>query len=289
MTNTAHIAPSGPVHSPHDQGWPHAADGSNSDNAARGRLRQHLRGELAAKLPGRIDTASHTGDAAVVSTTQRAAAHEILEQAVRAHSEAELMANHRLLGPDVEQQVVVEVLNELFGMAGLQPLLDDPAIETINVNGHDRVFVQYTGGRRAHLGPVAASDDELIDLVRTLAARSSAEERRFDRASPAVNLQLPGGERLFAVMGLTAGGRPALSIRRHGFRTVTLADLADMGTVDVGLRAFLALAGPGAPQHPDHRRGRHREDHDAARAGERDRPDGADRHHRGRVRTRPGP
>ncbi len=54
-------------------------------------------------------------------------------------------------------------------MAGLQPLLDDPEVETINITGYDRVFVQYTGGSRARLGPVARSDDELVELVRTLA------------------------------------------------------------------------------------------------------------------------
>jgi Flp pilus assembly CpaF family ATPase len=204
------------------------------------RLRDHLRRDIARELPTRVDAAHRAADRPVVPAAQRQLAQQLLEDAVRAHCEAELLANRQLPSPEDEQRVVSEVLNELFGMAGLQPLLDDPDIETINITGHDRVFVQYTGGRRARLGPVTASDTELVDLVRTLASRASSEERRFDRASPAVNLQLPGGERLFAVMALTSGGRPVLSIRRHGFRTVTLADLADAGTVDIGLRAFLA-------------------------------------------------
>jgi Flp pilus assembly CpaF family ATPase len=54
-----------------------------------------------------------------------------------------------------------------------------------------------------------------------------------------VNVQLPGGERLFAVMALTAGGVTALSIRRHGYLTVTLAELRARGTLDVGLQEFL--------------------------------------------------
>ncbi|MGH3761030.1 CpaF family protein [Actinophytocola sp.] len=213
---------------------------STSDHAAVERLRRRLRDEVGRTLPSRVEAAQRATDQPVVPATQRMLAQEILDHAVRTHSEDELLANRQLLGRDAEQRVVVEVLNELFGMAGLQPLLDDPNIETINITGHDRVFVQYAGGRRARLGSVAGSDDELVDLVRTLASRASSEERRFDRASPAVNLQLPGGERLFAVMALTSGGRPALSIRRHGFRTVTLEDLAEVGTVDVGARAFLA-------------------------------------------------
>jgi type IV secretory pathway ATPase VirB11/archaellum biosynthesis ATPase len=78
----------------------------------------------------------------------------------------------------------------------LQRLLDDPAVETVNVNRFDRVFVQYSDGRRERAAPVAESDEALANLVRDIAARASSEERRFDRGSPSVNIQLPGGERL---------------------------------------------------------------------------------------------
>ena len=143
---------------------------------------------------------------------------------------------------------LIEVVNELFGMAGLQPLLDDPTVETINANRFDRVFVQYNDGRRAPVAPIAGSNEELTDLVRLLAARASSQERRFDQGSPAVNLQLPGGERLFAVMGLTAGGVTALSIRRHGYLTVTLPELRRRGTLDPGLEACIWAPGKG-PKH----------------------------------------
>jgi len=134
---------------------------------------------------------------------------------------------------------VAEVLDETFGMAGLQPLLDDESIENINVNGCDRVFVRYADGTRAQLPPIATSDAEVEQLVRTLAARSGSEERRFDRGSPAVNLQLPDGSRLFAVSAVTAGGRPAIAIRRHRYRTVSLPDLRRLGTIDEHLTGFL--------------------------------------------------
>ncbi|MFI7679536.1 ATPase, T2SS/T4P/T4SS family [Actinophytocola sp. NPDC049390] len=204
------------------------------------RLRARLRETLARDLPGRVDTVQQDGKGPLPVEERRELARHLLADARREHSEAELLANRVLPDPSTEERVVAEVLDELFGMAGLQPLLDDPDIETININGCDRVFVKYTGGRRARLGPVALSDADLVDLIRTLAARAGSEERRFDRGSPAVSVQLPCGERLFAVMALTAGGRPALSIRRHRFRTVTLGDLSGLGTVDVGLRTFLA-------------------------------------------------
>lgn len=85
--------------------------------------------------------------------------------------------------------------------------------------------------------PVVGSDTELIELIRDLATRSGVEERRFDRGSPIVNFQLPGGERVSAVMAVTT--RPTVSIRRHRFAKVTLAELRENGTFDLALESFL--------------------------------------------------
>ncbi len=208
-------------------------------SASTTRLRQHLRERLKAELPQQVaDEQDRTGTTAS-REARRELSRSILDEALRAHTENELAAGRHLLSREAEHRVMGEVVNELFGMAGLQPLLDDPSVETINANRFDRVFVQYEDGRRAQVAPIAGSNEELTNLVRLLAARASSQERRFDQGSPAVNLQLPGGERLFAVMGLTAGGVTALSIRRHGYLTVTLPELRHRGTLDPGLEQFL--------------------------------------------------
>ncbi|XVS62066.1 CpaF family protein [Actinosynnema sp. CA-299493] len=217
-----------------------AVDSGETDLVAPAtRLRRYLRERLNAELPQRVaDQQDRTG-ATAGRETRRELARGVLDEALRMHTENELAAGRQLLPREAELRVVGEVVNELFGMAGLQPLLDDPTVETVNANRWDRVFVQYDDGRRARVGPIAGSNEELTDLVRLLAARASSQERRFDQGSPAVNLQLPGGERLFAVMGLTAGGVTALSIRRHGYLTVTLSELRRRGTLDPGLEVFL--------------------------------------------------
>jgi Flp pilus assembly CpaF family ATPase len=202
-------------------------------------LRRHLRERVNAGLPRRVAEQQDRTGTTATSEARRELACGLLDEAVREHTEHELAAGRRLLAREVEQQVVEEVVNELFGMAGLQPLLENPTVETINANRFDRVFVQHTDGRRAQVGPIASSNEELTDLVRLLAARAGSQERRFDQGAPAVNLQLPGGARLFAVMGLTAGGVTALSIRRHGYLTVTLPELRRRGTLDPGLEALL--------------------------------------------------
>ncbi|WP_086820238.1 CpaF family protein [Allokutzneria sp. NRRL B-24872] len=209
------------------------------DTTGVARLRSRLRADLRAALPARMEEYQRSSGVPVSAGVRREIAREILAEVVTAHTEAELMDSRTLVERDDEQRVLDQVLDELLGLGGLQPLLDDPSIETINANRWDRVFVQYRDGRRAQVAPIAASNEELTELVRMLAARASSQERRFDYGSPTVNVQLPDGARLCAVMGVTAGGVTALSIRRHGYLTVTLPQLRERGTLDAGLTEFL--------------------------------------------------
>ena len=144
------------------------------------------------------------------------------------------------LSPSEEEELAQSVLDALFGMGRLQVLVDDPDIENIDINGCDNVWVTFADGAKRRVQAVADSDDELVDLVRSAAGRFGLSERRFDSARPELDLQLPGGARLSAVMAVAA--RPAISIRRHRFVDLSLDDLCAMGAMDGGLRSFLAAA-----------------------------------------------
>lgn len=207
------------------------------ESAGAEQLRQRLRQELSVRLSERIRANEAAGRSKWSETERRAEADVILADAAEEYAREQLTHGGLVVAPDVEQQVVAAVLNEVFGLAGLEPLLRNPAIENINING-DRVFVRYSDGRRERLPSVVGSDSELIQLIRDLAARSGVEERRFDRGSPGVNFQLPGGERVFAVMAVTV--RPSVSIRRHRYKTVSLAELRRLGTINRDLESFLA-------------------------------------------------
>ena len=139
-----------------------------------------------------------------------------------------------------EQELAQAVLDALFGLGRLQALVDDPDIENIDINGCDRVWATFADGSKHLMGPVAESDEELVDLIRSAAGRFGLSERRFDTARPELDLQLPGGARLSALMAVSA--RPAVSIRRHRFSDLSLDDLCAMGAMDAGLRSFLASA-----------------------------------------------
>lgn len=202
-------------------------------------LRARLRRAVSEGLAERIRDDEQAGRPALDYQGRRHLAERLAADEADAYATDELAkpTGAGLVPDEVERRVIASVLDEIFGMGGLQPLLANEEIENINVNGCDRVFVRYANGERAQMPPVAASDDELIDLVRSLAARSGVEERRFDRGSPGVSVELPDGSRMFAVMAVT--GRPSVSIRRHRFQRVTLARLRQLGTIDAGLEALL--------------------------------------------------
>lgn len=172
---------------------------------------------------------------------KEAAARDLIRQQLDAQARRAMAEGRSVLSNAAEAAVQARVLASLFGLGALQPLLDDPEIENIFVNGPSRVFVRFSGGRRAVVDPIAATDPELAEQVRLIAARLGSTERRFDRSSPSLNLQLPDGSRLFAVLGDIAGFT-SLSIRRHRFPTVTLATLMDLGTLDERLAKILAAA-----------------------------------------------
>jgi pilus assembly protein CpaF len=144
------------------------------------------------------------------------------------------------IGPAQEQRLAQDVLDALFGLGRLQALVDDTAIENIDVNGCDRVWVTYADGEKAMVDPIADSDVELVELLRSAAARFGLSERRFDTAHPELDLRLPDGSRLSALMSVVA--RPAVSIRRHRYVDLSLSDLETLGTVDAFLVSFLAAA-----------------------------------------------
>jgi pilus assembly protein CpaF len=148
---------------------------------------------------------------------------------------------------------VVDALRaELVGVGPLEPLLADPAVTDICVNGDRGVWVDRGDGLERVQVRVGGEAD-----VRRLATRLAATAgRRLDDASPYVDARLPGGIRVHAVLPPLAGGGTHLSLRVPHRRTLTLADLSDCGTVppswtpllrDIVLHrcAFLVTGGTG--------------------------------------------
>jgi Flp pilus assembly CpaF family ATPase len=199
---------------------------------------------LRPQVAARLDTASPNGrrDARWQQTVERA-----VVDVLREHARQALAAGRPPLGRAVEAQVARALRAEFTGAGSLQALLDNDEIETIHINGYRDVWAERSDGTATREAPVAASDDDLVALLRELGARSGAQERRFSPDAPELSLQLldrdgdaepDGGARLHAIMDIT--DRVAVTIRRHRLLRVSLEDLVRMGTLTPGLRDVLA-------------------------------------------------
>jgi len=199
-----------------------------------------LRAEVLAALSDRERELAASGHPPLGPADEQALGRQLIAEALERRATKALRDSDVLLSATEEDDLARAAFDALFRMDRLQRLLDDPSIENINANGCDQVWVRYADGRREQVAPIASSDAELEEMLRTAAARTGIGERRFDRGSPRLSLQLPDGSRLFALMAVSA--RPCVSIRRHRYLRVTLDDLVRLGTLDHALRELLRAA-----------------------------------------------
>ncbi|GAA1559739.1 ATPase, T2SS/T4P/T4SS family [Kribbella hippodromi] len=203
-------------------------------------LVRSLREEVAEVLARqrREDTAN--GLPQMNAEDERQFARAVVGRVLEAHARGELAAGRTPPTAAEEQELADGIHAALFGVGRLQPLLDDPMVENVDINGCDRVFIGYADGREERGAPVAENDDELVELIQTLAAYSGLASRPFDAANPQLDLRLPDGSRLSALMGVVP--RPSLSIRRSRLSRVRLESLVEYGTLSPELAAFLSAA-----------------------------------------------
>jgi pilus assembly protein CpaF len=133
------------------------------------------------------------------------------------------------------ERLVQEVLDEVTGLGPLEPLLADPSLSDILVNGHDTVYVEREG--RLQKVHVRFRDDQhLLQIIQRIVARVG---RRIDETSPMVDARLPDGSRVNAIIPPLALDGPALSIRRFGVRPLSGSDLITNGSITQDMLDFL--------------------------------------------------
>lgn len=139
-----------------------------------------------------------------------------------------------------ERRLIDEAIARVLGLGRLEPLLEDDDITDIHVRGNRPVWVKKRSGERSELPAIVDTDTELVELVRRIASRMGHREQRFDPAHPELNLQLPDGSRLFAVIEVSR--RPTLIIRRHRFEFSNLSGLLEAGMMTREVASFLGAA-----------------------------------------------
>lgn len=182
-----------------------------------------------------------SGGRALTRADEQQRALSLIRAQVSAHMHAQLAAGVELPDAEHDRRLIDAVYAAIYGAGELQSLLDDNAIENIDLNGCDEVWITYADERGKQRGrPVAATDEDLVAIVQNLAAYAGLNARPFTAAHPELDLRLPDGSRLSALM--VACERPAVSIRRNRFPQMFLSDLVELGTVDEELARFLRAA-----------------------------------------------
>jgi len=139
----------------------------------------------------------------------------------------QLALQRHALNKHERKRLVSDILDELLGLGPLEPLLQDPAITDILVNGHDIVFVERNG--LLTRTEVRFKDEK--HLLRIIQKIVSAVGRRVDESAPFVDARLADGSRVNAVVPPLAVDGSLLSIRKFAKIPISMQRLAELGSV----------------------------------------------------------
>src|SRR3982074_911766 len=137
-----------------------------------------------------------------------------------------------------QEKVESDLLDEVFGLGPLEPLLRDLEISDILVNGKDHVFIEKKG-ILTKIDAVFRDDRHLMQIIDRIVSRVG---RRVDESSPMVDARLPDGSRVNAIIPPLALDGPALSIRRFRTDRMGAQDLVERETLTQPMLDFLRAA-----------------------------------------------
>jgi Flp pilus assembly CpaF family ATPase len=192
-------------------------------------LRQAAAKELSAVLDARVDPAA-----------ERAMGAEVVARLLRQLADTDQVAGVAAQDRAGRDRLHRAVMDSLFGLGRLQPLVDDPQIENVELYGARRTVLCYADGRVEPGPPVADSDLELTEMLAWIASRQRGSQRAFSPAHPRLHLRLDNGARLAAIGWVSA--EPVAVIRLHRLVSVTLADLVARSMMSPEVADFLARA-----------------------------------------------
>ncbi len=148
-----------------------------------------------------------------------------------------LLVDERVPMTTIEQdRIIEEVLDEVLGLGPLEPLLKEPTISDILVNGFDKVYIERGG--KLSLTAVRFKDNaHLLHIIEKIVSQVG---RRIDEAQPIVDARLADGSRVNAIIPPLALDGPSLSIRRFGRHVITSDEMLANHTLTSGMLRFLA-------------------------------------------------
>jgi len=139
------------------------------------------------------------------------------------------------LGASARDQLLREIMDEILGFGPIQPLLDDPDVSEVMVNGPNRIYVEKNG----QLTRVPIKFDDNDHVLRIIDRIILPLGRRVDADSPTVDARLPDGSRVNAVVLPVSIDGPSITIRKFRKEKLTVDQLINYGSLTVIMAEFL--------------------------------------------------
>lgn len=152
--------------------------------------------------------------------------------------ESVVEADTHPLSPSQRKKLIEELLDDMLGFGPLEPILRDPSISDILINGCRTLYVEQAGILKEIPNPFT-DDAHLLEIIQRIVSRVG---RRVNESSPLVDARLPDGSRFNAIIPPLALDGPLVSIRRFGARPLKLADLLNYKSLTVDMAQFLESA-----------------------------------------------
>ncbi len=164
-----------------------------------------------------------------------------VEAAIREYVAAALNDNEQPLSSAEREQLHEDLLYEVMGLGPLTPLMADPTVTDILVNGPDHIYVERKGLLEKTSVRFHDTDHLMVTIERILLASG----RRVDEAMPLADARLADGSRVHVIIPPVAVNGPTISIRRFAVRKYDLANLVGLGALSEPAAEFLRLAARG--------------------------------------------
>ncbi|HEY9059669.1 MAG TPA: CpaF family protein [Pseudobacteroides sp.] len=160
---------------------------------------------------------------------------EELKNEITAIAEGILEQETNYFSKNDRQKILSEVIDETIGFGPINPLIHDPSVSEIMVNGPDQVYVEKKG--RLTLSDVTFKDEQhVMHVIEKIVAPLG---RRIDESSPMVDARLPNGSRVNVIIPPLALNGPTITIRKFSEKPYTVKDLINFGTITPNIAMFL--------------------------------------------------
>ncbi len=163
---------------------------------------------------------------------------DVVEQQIRQIIDDLLADEETPLSRWERNQIILEIQHETFGLGPIEPLIQDPTVSDILVNGAGDVFVERRG-KLDETNVIFRDNAHLLQIIQRIVSQVG---RRVDESSPMVDARLPDGSRVNAIIPPLALDGPMLSIRRFAVDPYRMEDLIAFGTLTPALAEILSGA-----------------------------------------------